>query len=128
MKKLLVVLAAMPLAACQTMSFTATEKHLNRFAGAEVVAAHCPAYGGYGSVAAMRADAQTNLARAKALGATEADVQMARQRLGGQFSSMVILVGPVEACNALINNLAWVGSTPAVSDPKPKKAAPAKGQ
>lgn len=116
----LTLAAVIPLAACQTTSFTAKEKHLNRYAGAEVAATQCPAYGGYGSVAAMRVDAQKNLASAKALGATEADVQQARQRLNSNFSGMVVLAGPLQACNAIINQLAWVGSTPAVSDPKPK--------
>lgn len=120
MRKLLGVLCAVVLlTACQTTSYTATEKHLNRYAGAEVVAAQCPAYGGYGSVAAMRNDAQKNLAQARAKGATEADVKKARERLMSQFSGMVFLVGPVQACSSMINSLAWVGSEPAVSDPKP---------
>lgn len=122
MKKAILAIAGTALlASCQTASFTAKEKHLNRYAGAEVAAIQCPAYGGYGSVATMREDAQKNLASAKALGATEADIQAARQRLNGNFNGMVILVGPIQACNSIINQLAWVGSTPAVSDPKPKK-------
>ncbi len=119
--KILMLAAVIPLAACQTTPFTAKEKHLNRYAGAEVAATQCPAYGGYGSVAAMRTDAEKNLASAKALGATETDVQQARQRLNGNFTGMVLMVGPVQACSSIINQLAWVGSAPAVSDPKPKK-------
>jgi hypothetical protein len=71
----------------------------------------------------MKADADKNLGRARALGATEVDIKKARDRMISNFNGMVILVGPVQACNALINNLAWAGSTPAVSDPKqPAKA------
>lgn len=68
----------------------------------------------------MRVDAQMNLASEKALGATDSDIQQARQRLNGTFSGMVVLAGRLEACNAIINQLAWVVSTPAVSDPKSK--------
>lgn len=74
----------------------------------------CPAYGGYGSVATMRGDAEKNLAQAKALGATEADVQKARQRVNGQVTGAAILVGPVQACSSLISSLAWHGSAPPV--------------
>jgi hypothetical protein len=124
LKKLTIVVAALALAGCATTSYSPMERHLNRYAGAEVAAMQCPAYGGYGSVAAMRSDAEKNLAQARALGATETDVQKARQRLNGNLMTATVLVGPVQACSALINNLAWHGSTPAKNDPaqKPKKA------
>jgi hypothetical protein len=88
------------------------ERLLNRYAGAEVAAVQRPAYGGYGSIAAMRSDAQSNLAQAWALGVTDAGVQNARQRLDGQVIAAAVLVGQFEACNSLINNLAWAGARP----------------
>ncbi len=115
---------AVSLAGCATTPATPMEAHLNRYAGAEAVAMNCPAYGGYGSVAAMRADAQKNLARAKALGATEADVTKARQRVSGNLMGATVLVGPIQACSAFVNNLAWVGSEPAVVGPATKKSNP----
>lgn len=113
--------AALSLAGCATTPATPMEAHLNRYAGAEAVAMNCPAYGGYGSVAQMRTDAQKNLARAKALGATEADVAKARQRVSSNLMGATVLVGPLEACNAFVNRLAWVGSEPAVIKPVAKK-------
>lgn len=35
--------------------------------------------------------------------------------------SATVLVGSFEACNMLINNLAWAGATPATADPAPTK-------
>lgn len=61
----------------------------------------------------MRADAQANLAQARKLGATEADIQKARQRMSSTYVSASILVGPVQACHTMVNNLAWVGTEPA---------------
>ncbi len=81
---------------------------------------NCPAYGGYGSVTAMRSDAEKNLARAKALGATEADVKKARERVNGNLMSAIFLIGPVEACNGFVNRLAWVGTSTPVIAPKKK--------
>jgi hypothetical protein len=117
-----VLLGAMLVAGCQT-SYTATEKYLNRYAGAEAVAVNCPAYGGYGSVATMRADADKNLAQARALGATDADIQKARQRVNGNLTAAIFMVGPPQACSSFVNQLAWAGTSKAVSDPKriPKK-------
>lgn len=117
-------LAGLLSAGCTTTSYTSMEKHLNRYAGAEVVAVQCPAYGGYGSVAAMRADAEKNLAQAQKLGATEADIQKARGRLNSQLMGATVLVGSMQACSMLVNNLAWAGSQPATSDPvKPSQIA-----
>ncbi|MDX0834006.1 hypothetical protein GOD82_29765 [Sinorhizobium medicae] len=116
--------AALSLAGCATTPATPMEAHLNRYAGAEAVAMNCPAYGGYGSVAQMRADAQKNLARAKALGATEADVAKARQRVNSNLMGATVLVGPIQACSAFVNSLAWAGSEPAVVRPVAKKKQP----
>lgn len=119
MKRMYLALAALlPLAGCATTPATPMEAHLNRYAGAEAVAMNCPAYGGYGSVAQMRADAQANLAKARALGATEADVAQARQRVNGNLMGATVLVGPIEACNAFVNRLAWVGADTPVIPPK----------
>lgn len=101
---------------CQTVKPAATpmEAYLNRHAAAEAIARNCPAYGGYGAVSAMRSDAESNLAKARALGATETDVQMARERMNGTLMSAVMLVGPLEACNSFVNQLAWAGTSTAV--------------
>jgi|GEM_PF-1941102 len=115
------------LAGCATTSYTPMERYLNRYAGAEVAAAQCPAYGGYGSVATMRVDAEKNLAEARKLGATEADIQKARSRLNGNFGGAVILMGPMQACHSVINSLAWVGTrTPAPVAPAKPNTAPKK--
>jgi len=96
------------------------EAYLNRHAAAEAIARNCPAYGGYGAVTAMRSDADANLARARALGATDTDVQKARERMNSNLMSAVMLVGPIEACNAFVNQLAWAGTSTAQV---PKKAS-----
>lgn len=120
-------LLATTLTACATTTPAASpmEAHLNGYAGAEAVARNCPAFGGYGSIAAMRSDAESNLARARALGAKEADVKQARERMNGQLLSAIFLVGVPEACSSFVNGLAWAGTTPAIV--KPKKTAATKG-
>lgn len=121
MKRSYVALACVSLASCATTAATPMEAHLNRYAGAEAVAMNCPAIGGYGSVSQMKADAQANLAKAKALGATAADVEKARKNVSGNLSGAIFMVGPMEACSAFVNRLAWVGSdTPVIT---PKKAS-----
>ncbi|MGO6895427.1 hypothetical protein RlegWSM1455_07190 [Rhizobium laguerreae] len=121
-------LLAATLTACAATTPAASpmEAHLNRYAGAEAVARNCPAYGGYGSIAAMRSDAENNLARARALGAKETDIKQARERMNGQLMSAIFLVGPPDACNSFVNGLAWAGTTPAVV--KPKAASPINGK
>lgn len=117
------VAAALSLAGCTTApAATPMEAYLNRYAGAEAVAMNCPAYGGYGSVAQMRADAQANLVKAKALGATDADVAKAREKINGNLMGATVLVGPVQACNAFTNGLAWAGTeTPKIPPKVPPK-------
>ena len=112
---------ALVVTGCQTMKPAASpmEAYLNRHAAAEAIARNCPAYGGYGAVTAMRSDADQNLARARALGATELDVQEARERMNSNLMSALMLVGPIEACNAFVNQLAWAGTSTAQI---PKKA------
>lgn len=108
------IIAPVLLSACEVPpEQTPMQQHLNRVAGAEIVTRDCPAYGGYGSVAAMRADAAKNAEQARKLGATDADLESARQLVAQQYGGAVILVGPVRACHELINRLAWVGSNPA---------------
>lgn len=99
------------LTSCATTPATPMEAYLNRYGGAEAVAMNCPAYGGYGSVSSMRNDAETNLAKAKALGATDADIAKARERARGNLMGATFLVGPMEACSSFINNLAWAGTS-----------------
>jgi uncharacterized protein YceK len=122
MRRVLLVAAVSALASgCVTAPpATPMEAYLNRYAGAEAVAMNCPAYGGYGSVAQMRSDAEKNLARAKSLGATAADVKKARDRINGQLMSAIFLIGPVEACNGFVNRLAWVGDSAPVIPPRKK--------
>jgi hypothetical protein len=117
-----VAVVALTVASCQTMQPAASpmEAYLNRHAAAEAIARNCPAYGGYGAVTAMRSDADANLARARALGATDTDVQKARERMNSNLMSAVMLLGPVEACNAFVNQLAWAGTSTAQV---PKKAS-----
>jgi hypothetical protein len=121
--KILVALAALSaLSSCATTPASPMEAYLNRYAGAETVAMNCPAYGGYGAVATMRADADKNLAQAQALGATDADVKKARDRVNGNFVGASLLVGDMQACSSFLSNLAWAGSTPvAPTVVKPKK-------
>ena len=95
-------------AACSTTPTTPLDAYLNRYAGAESVLTYCPAYGGYSSVAMMTDDAQKNLAQAKALGATDKDIAQARSRVSGVFVVAGALTSPVQACSAMINNLARV--------------------
>jgi hypothetical protein len=122
LKSLAALAAVSALASCATTPGSPMETYLNRYAGAETIATNCPAYGGYSSVAQMRADAEKNLAQAKALGATEADVKKARDRVNGNFVGASILVGDMQTCSAFMNKLAWVGSTPVEPTVvKPKK-------
>jgi len=123
MKKIYIALAlATAIAGCQTApAATPMEAHLNRYAGAEAVAMNCPSFGGYGSVASMKADADKNLSKARKLGATDADIKAARTRLNGQLQSTIFLVGPMEACSAFMNRLAWAGDSTPVIQPAKKK-------
>jgi hypothetical protein len=66
----------------------------------------------------MRSDAESNLARARALGAKEADIKQARERMDGQLLSAIFLVGAPEACSSFVNGLTWAGTTPAIVEPK----------
>lgn len=116
LRRLYVIVAiGLAVTGCQTMQPAASprEAYLNRHAAAEAIARNCPAYGGYGAVTAMRADAETNLARARSLGATELDVQKARERINSNLMSAIVLVGPLDACNAFVNQLAWAGASTA---------------
>ncbi|KQS74399.1 hypothetical protein ASG25_00325 [Rhizobium sp. Leaf384] len=124
MRKLYIALAAVaPLAGCATTPATPMEARLNRYAGAQVVAMNCAAAGGYSSVATMRADADKNLAEARRLGATDADVAKATQRVNGNFAGAVFMVGDYQACNSFMSTLAWAGTSTPVVKPKvqPKK-------
>jgi hypothetical protein len=120
-KSILIVLA---LAGCATAPATPMDAYLNRYAASESVLTYCPAWGGYSSVAAMTSDAQKNLAQAKALGATEKDMQKARARIGGTYVTMAALTNQAQACSTLINGLAQVGTT--VPKVAPAKAAEVK--
>jgi hypothetical protein len=68
------LLATLTACATTTPAALPMEAHLSRYAGADTVARNCAAYGGYGSIAAMRSDAEDNLARAQALGAKESAI------------------------------------------------------
>lgn len=74
----------------------------------------------------MWSDAESKLARACALGAKEADIRQARERMNGQLLSAIVLVGAPEACSSFANGLAWAGTTPAIVEPK--KTAATKGK
>lgn len=91
---------------------TPMQGYLNRAAGAEIVMRDCPAYGGYASVAKMREDAEKNVAMAKKLGATQADVQASKKLVSERYAGTVILSGPVVACNKLMSLLALSGANP----------------
>ncbi|WP_132279384.1 hypothetical protein [Neorhizobium sp. JUb45] len=69
----------------------------------------------------MKADADKNLSKALLLGATEADIKAARTRINGQLQSTIFLVGPMEACSAFMNRLAWAGASTPVIQPARKK-------
>ena len=120
--RLIVALAATAtLASCATGPATPQEAYLNRYAAAETVAMNCAAYGGYSSVVQMKADADANLAKARAIGVTEMDIKKARNRVNGNFIMAASLTNPMQACNAMINNLAWAGTSQPVITPKSKK-------
>lgn len=119
--RLLAALAAtLSLASCATGPSTPQEAYLNRYAAAETVAMNCGAYGGYSSVVQMKADADSNLGQARALGATDKDVQKARNNINGRFFAMAALTNPPQACAAMLNNLAWAGTSKPVITPKKK--------
>ena len=114
MKLRFVFLAAAALAACEPMpEQSPMQRHVNRVAGAELAQRECPAYGGYGAVAQMRADAAANWQQAQALGATEADLAAARDLIGQRHFSNTLAFGPDEACRQLVSGLAWAGTAPA---------------
>jgi hypothetical protein len=122
-KSILIALGA--LAGCATAPATPMDAYLNRYAMSESALTHCPAWGGYSSVAAMNSDAQKNLAQAKALGATEKDMQKARARIGATFTTVYALTNQGQACSALINSLAQAGTTvPKVTPAKAEGTQP----
>lgn len=115
-----VVVAALPLAGCMSAS-TPTEAYLNRYAAAETVMVQCPAYGGYASASMMANNARTNLAQAKALGATDKDLADARGRVDGAFVTAAALTNIPSACGSLINSLAMAGTTKPVIAAQPAR-------
>jgi hypothetical protein len=121
MKLIAAITAAASLASCVSGPATPKDAYLNRYVGAETVATQCPAYGGYGSVTQMRIDAEKNLAEARALGATDKDVAKARNRVNGTFAMAAALTSPMQACNTMLNSVAWAGTSKPVIVPPKKK-------
>lgn len=120
--RMLAALAAtLLLASCTTQAKDPKTAYLNRYAFAETVAMNCPAYGGYGSVAQMRDDAQKNLASARALGATDKEVSKARNNANGTYVAVAVLANPFQACNAMLSDVAWAGTSKPIIPPKKKK-------
>jgi hypothetical protein len=113
------VSATLLLAGCASTPKTPKEAYLNRAASAEIAARQCGAAGGYASVAAMRADAKTNLASAQALGATAEEYNKAMSNVNGTFFAASVLGNPYMACNSLINSVAWAGTDAPVLPPAP---------
>ena len=105
------VILSISLTGCVSAPKSPKDAYLNRYASAQVLAAQCPAYGGYSSVVAMRDDAEKNLAQAKALGATDADLQRARGNANGAYATASVLVGPFQACGSMMNSLAMAGTS-----------------
>lgn len=122
-----VITASIVLAGCvSTPPQSEKQRYLNRYTGAQIVAENCFAFGGYGSVSEMRADAEANLAKARAMGATEADIAASRKLVMQQFQGQVFMYGQMPACSSMINGIAWAGTTKAVSNvpsAPPKKPA-----
>ena len=96
------------LGACAAPPASPMEKHARLAAGAELAARQCAgALGGYDSVRQMKKDSSKNIAIAKKLGATQADIQKARADTNNTFSVAAAFTNQREACNALVGSLAW---------------------
>lgn len=117
---LAITVVAVAVSGCASTKLPSTPKeaYLNRAAGAEVAAANCASSGGYSSVAQMRADQQTNLAEARKLGATDVEYNQARTKIQGQWNTTFLFTNAYQACNGLINSVAWAGTgTPVIAAP-----------
>jgi CHASE3 domain sensor protein len=84
------------------------ERHARLAAAAELAVQVCPAQlGGYQSAVQARQDANRNIATARQLGATDPDLQKARQDTRQAFDAQAIWTNPLVACNQLVGQLAW---------------------
>ncbi|MGV8855211.1 MAG: hypothetical protein ACOH2L_11230 [Devosia sp.] len=124
-KFMICTIIALTVSGCATTQGPSTpqEAYLNRAAGAEVAATNCASAGGYSSVAQMRADQQSNLSKAKKLGATDAEYDQARRKVQGQWTTAYIFTNAYQACNSLINSVAWAGTAAPILPAKPTAAA-----
>lgn len=120
----IVAFVAIPLASCMSAQ-TPKDAYLNRYAAAKTLSMQCPAYGGYSSIQSMVSDAKTNLAKAQELGATPEDMRNAETRIGVGYGAAAVLTNPYQACNALMSDLAWAGtSAPVIPAKKGGKFPP----
>jgi hypothetical protein len=110
------LLAVLSIGGCATTggtsAYTPMERYLNRAAAAETAVSQCS--GSYGDVVQMRNDAESNLAQARALGATDADIESARRRVAEKYAVGGLMVGQSAFCSSLVKELAWVGADPAL--------------
>lgn len=84
------------------------ERHARLAAAAELAAQRCPAQlGGYQGATQARQDANRNMATARQLGATDADIEKARRDVRQALDAGTIWTTPQEACNGLVGELAW---------------------
>ena len=101
---------ALSLAGCTAPPASPIEAAARKAAAAELVAKQCAGYaGGYVAVKDLRRDGASQLALARELGATDADIQKARTDVQNAYSAAAILTTTHEACNGMIGELGWAG-------------------
>lgn len=84
------------------------ERHARLAAAAELAAQRCPAQlGGYQGAAQARQDADKNMAIARQMGATDADLDKARRDMRQGLDAQTVWTTPQDACNSLVGQLAW---------------------
>ncbi len=87
------------------------ERHARLAAGAELAAKRCAGYaGGYDDAKQMRGDANRNIALARDLGATDADLKAAKNAVRTSFDTTAAFVSRQEACNQLVSRVAWASN------------------
>lgn len=84
------------------------ERKARMAASAEIVARQCAGFaGGYSDAVQLRGDANRYIVDARALGATDQDIQRQRDVVQTTFQNAVAWVSRQDACNQLVSELAW---------------------
>ena len=102
------LLAASVIGGCVAPPTSEKQLQARQAAAAEYVARNCAAYlGGFSDVRELRQAANQRIATARGLGATDAEIQTARQEVETSMVTMAAFTSQQEACNFLIGELAW---------------------